>query len=259
MLPRGLCRQRGLPPSSLPCRYWNQLNEDLRILLERFDSETSDEAEVRNEAEATTSFLGMLLHWDREELEEKLAQRVQVSTRAVAKVLQAFDRLVQRNHKVMRALQGGRPNPGTRAPPLLESRLAGVGGQFQGPAPLESSAANYHHVWGPLSEATNQSWGRSCMFTADQSYARASFAVSEMLLLKVFLQNKGKAHTLRSVTAALVAWLPLMFATPNTRMSYVGFEVWNRARVSDQCVSSPVPPVRRSMSAAAGNAKGCCS
>ncbi|CAN7984835.1 unnamed protein product [Ixodes hexagonus] len=91
-------------------RYWNQLNEDLRILLERFDSETSDEAEVRNEAEATTSFLGMLLHWDREELEEKLAQRVQVSTRAVAKVLQAFDRLVQRNHKVMRALQGGRTN-----------------------------------------------------------------------------------------------------------------------------------------------------
>lgn len=92
-------------------RYWNQLNEDLRILLQRFDSETSDEAEVRNEAEATTSFLSMLLHWDREELEEKLAQRVQVSTRAVAKVLQAFDRLVQRNHKIMLALQGGRTGP----------------------------------------------------------------------------------------------------------------------------------------------------
>lgn len=88
-------------------RYWNQLNEDLRILLQRFDAETSDEAEGRNEAEATTSFLGLLLHWDREELEEKLAQRVQVSTRAVAKVLQAFDRLVQRNHKVMLALRGG--------------------------------------------------------------------------------------------------------------------------------------------------------
>lgn len=108
-------------------RYWNQLNEDLRILLERFDSETSDEAEVRNEAEATTSFLGMLLHWDREELEEKLAQRVQVSTRAVARVLQAFDRLVQRNHKVMRALQGGRPNPDGEVvdgpPPDLEESV----------------------------------------------------------------------------------------------------------------------------------------
>lgn len=87
-------------------RYWNQLNEDLRILLQRFDAETSDEYENRNENEATTSFLALLGQWDREELEEKLAQRVQVSTRAVAKVLQAFDRVVQRNHKIMLALKG---------------------------------------------------------------------------------------------------------------------------------------------------------
>ncbi|XP_076345539.1 E3 ubiquitin-protein ligase Bre1 isoform X3 [Tachypleus tridentatus] len=87
-------------------RYWNQLNEDLRILLQRFDAETSDESETKNENEATTSFVTQLSHWDREELEEKLAQRVQVSTRAVAKVVQAFDRIVQRNHKVMLALKG---------------------------------------------------------------------------------------------------------------------------------------------------------
>ncbi|XP_077557201.1 E3 ubiquitin-protein ligase Bre1 isoform X1 [Haemaphysalis longicornis] len=96
-------------------RYWNQLNEDLRVLLQRFDAEggweDEEAGEEPNEAEeATTSFLGMLLHWDREELDEKLAQRVQVSTRALAKLLQAFDRLVQRNHRVMLALhhqQGG--------------------------------------------------------------------------------------------------------------------------------------------------------
>ncbi|XP_076345556.1 E3 ubiquitin-protein ligase Bre1 isoform X14 [Tachypleus tridentatus] len=82
------------------------LNEDLRILLQRFDAETSDESETKNENEATTSFVTQLSHWDREELEEKLAQRVQVSTRAVAKVVQAFDRIVQRNHKVMLALKG---------------------------------------------------------------------------------------------------------------------------------------------------------
>ncbi|KAF8767715.1 E3 ubiquitin-protein ligase Bre1 like protein [Argiope bruennichi] len=87
-------------------RYWNQLNEDLRILLQRFDAETSDEYENRNENEATTSFLAMLGQWDRDELEEKLAQRVQVSTRAVAKVLQAFDRIVQRNQKIMLAVKG---------------------------------------------------------------------------------------------------------------------------------------------------------
>lgn len=29
-------------------RYWNQLNEDIRVLLQRFDAETSDEFENRS-------------------------------------------------------------------------------------------------------------------------------------------------------------------------------------------------------------------
>lgn len=29
-------------------RYWNQLNEDIRILLQRFDAETADESENRS-------------------------------------------------------------------------------------------------------------------------------------------------------------------------------------------------------------------
>lgn len=44
--------------------------------------------------------------WDKEELDEKLANRVQVSKRAVAKVIQAFDRLMQRNEKITLALKG---------------------------------------------------------------------------------------------------------------------------------------------------------
>jgi E3 ubiquitin-protein ligase BRE1 len=87
-------------------RYWNQLNEDLRVLLLRFDAETSDETENKNENEETTSFLRQLSNWDKEEMDENLKQRVQVSTRAVAKVLQAFDRIVQRNAKIMLALKG---------------------------------------------------------------------------------------------------------------------------------------------------------
>ncbi|XP_050531885.1 E3 ubiquitin-protein ligase Bre1 [Daktulosphaira vitifoliae] len=87
-------------------RYWNQLNEDIRVLLQRFDAETADEIESRNESEATTSFLVQLSTWDKEELDEKLAHRVQVSTRAVAKVIQAFDRLMQRNEKITLALKG---------------------------------------------------------------------------------------------------------------------------------------------------------
>ena len=44
--------------------------------------------------------------WDKEELDDKLANRVQVSKRAVAKVIQAFDRLMQRNEKITLALKG---------------------------------------------------------------------------------------------------------------------------------------------------------
>ncbi|XP_063973594.1 E3 ubiquitin-protein ligase Bre1 isoform X1 [Diachasmimorpha longicaudata] len=87
-------------------RYWNQLNEDIRVLLQRFDAETADESENKNESEATTSFLMQLSTWDKEELDDKLAHRVQVSKRAVSKVVQAFDRLSQRNEKITLALKG---------------------------------------------------------------------------------------------------------------------------------------------------------
>ncbi|XP_041977764.1 E3 ubiquitin-protein ligase Bre1 isoform X2 [Aricia agestis] len=87
-------------------RYWNLLNEDIRVLLQRFDAETADESENKNENEATTSFLMQLSTWDKEELDAQLANRVQVSKRAVAKVLQAFDRLQQRNDKIWRAIKG---------------------------------------------------------------------------------------------------------------------------------------------------------
>ncbi|XP_050678504.1 E3 ubiquitin-protein ligase Bre1 isoform X16 [Leptidea sinapis] len=96
-------------------RYWNLLNEDIRVLLQRFDAETADESENKNENEATTSFLMQLSTWDKEELDAQLANRVQVSKRAVAKVLQAFDRLQQRNDKIWRAIKGegeeGNPAP----------------------------------------------------------------------------------------------------------------------------------------------------
>lgn len=44
--------------------------------------------------------------WDKEELDDKLANRVQVSKRAVAKIVQVFDRLMQRNEKITLAIKG---------------------------------------------------------------------------------------------------------------------------------------------------------
>jgi len=85
-------------------RYWNQLNEDVRILLQRFDAETGDESEKDNEHESTKSFLSQLATWHKQELDEKLANRVQVSQRAVAKIIQVFDHMMQRNEKVSQAI-----------------------------------------------------------------------------------------------------------------------------------------------------------
>lgn len=91
-------------------RYWNQLNEDIRVLLQRFDAETADELENKNEMEATTSFLTQLSTWDKEELDDKLANRVQVSKRAVAKIVQVVDRLMQRNDKLALSIKNGAPD-----------------------------------------------------------------------------------------------------------------------------------------------------
>lgn len=59
-----------------------------------------------DENEVTTSFLTQLSTWDKEELDDKLANRVQVSKRAVAKVVQVIDRLMQRNEKFTMILKG---------------------------------------------------------------------------------------------------------------------------------------------------------
>merc|ERR1712110_558071 len=87
-------------------RYWNQLNEDMRILLQRFDAETGDEEEKNEESEATTSFLNQLATWHKQELDEKLASRVQVSQRAVGKIIQVFDHVIQRNERLSKAIGG---------------------------------------------------------------------------------------------------------------------------------------------------------
>ncbi|XP_053683626.1 E3 ubiquitin-protein ligase Bre1 isoform X2 [Sabethes cyaneus] len=102
-------------------RYWNQLNEDIRVLLQRFDAETADESENKNENEVTTSFLMQLSTWDKEELDDKLANRVQVSKRAVAKIVQVFDRLMQRNEKITLAMKGESDDSDANVPDIDET------------------------------------------------------------------------------------------------------------------------------------------
>jgi E3 ubiquitin-protein ligase BRE1 len=54
----------------------------------------------------TTSFLVQLSTWDKNELDENLTNRVQISKRAVGKIIQVFDRLMQRNDKVLQFVRG---------------------------------------------------------------------------------------------------------------------------------------------------------
>uniref|UniRef100_A0A915KCW5 E3 ubiquitin protein ligase n=1 Tax=Romanomermis culicivorax TaxID=13658 RepID=A0A915KCW5_ROMCU len=74
-------------------RHWNRLDEDVRLLLQRFDSETDVEGE-----------------WDREELDRELTQRVEFSKRDIAKLVKAFDRISQRNAKLTQIMRDVKEN-----------------------------------------------------------------------------------------------------------------------------------------------------
>lgn len=82
------------------------MNLKIKVCLFSQQTRITNKNLCTDENEATTSFLMQLSSWDKEELDEKLANRVQVSKRAVAKVIQAFDRLMQRNEKITMALKG---------------------------------------------------------------------------------------------------------------------------------------------------------
>lgn len=85
-------------------RSWNKFDEEVRILLQRFDNETSIEEEIATESKETKSFLANISHWENEEIEEKLQQRVDFSRRALAKLVQVFDHLMQRNEKIAKTI-----------------------------------------------------------------------------------------------------------------------------------------------------------
>merc|ERR1712045_984688 len=75
------------------------------------DAETGDEEEKNEESEATTSFLNQLATWHKQELDEKLASRVQVSQRAVGKIIQVFDHTIQRNERLSKGIRGDDDTP----------------------------------------------------------------------------------------------------------------------------------------------------
>ena len=60
---------------------------------------------VPDESPAVTTFLTLLSQWDKPEIEEKMRQRVEFSKRAIGKLLQAYDRILQHNEKLWEAIK----------------------------------------------------------------------------------------------------------------------------------------------------------
>ncbi|CDS42733.1 E3 ubiquitin protein ligase Bre1 [Echinococcus multilocularis] len=69
-------------------RYWNQLDEDCLLLLQRCEVDVDEK--VSNSAE---SFLKQLASWEKEEVPEKLQQRVHFSKRIIARLLNSLEKL----------------------------------------------------------------------------------------------------------------------------------------------------------------------
>jgi E3 ubiquitin-protein ligase BRE1 len=96
-------------------RYWTQLDEDLRFILERFDCNTSIELldsdgssvtssnsgtnkiisvnkENQSSNQSLRNFLAKLKEWDKVDLEENLKERVKFTTQTVSKLVSNYDR-----------------------------------------------------------------------------------------------------------------------------------------------------------------------
>jgi E3 ubiquitin-protein ligase BRE1 len=74
-------------------RYWTQLDEDVRLLLDRFDIANKSDANSCS-TESVKNFLNKLCDWDKLEIDDKLKDRVKFTTQSVAKLIGIFDKSV---------------------------------------------------------------------------------------------------------------------------------------------------------------------
>ena len=79
-----------------------------------------------DEGEAVTAFVALLSTWDKEEIDQKLSQRVEFSKRAIGKLLQAYDRLLQRNGRIFNAMKEKEDEEITKETPLDDDENEGV-------------------------------------------------------------------------------------------------------------------------------------
>lgn len=91
-----LLQNRKLADDSKLCiidRYWTQLDENLRLMLERFDNTSENSsAEMKPTSSNVRNFLAKLNDWDKVEIEDNLKDRVKFTTQTVSKLITNYDR-----------------------------------------------------------------------------------------------------------------------------------------------------------------------
>ena len=73
-------------------RYWTQLDDDLRVLLERFNNSNKYEGANSSINTNVRSFLRQLNDWDKVEIEDKLKERVKFTTQSISKLILSYDK-----------------------------------------------------------------------------------------------------------------------------------------------------------------------
>jgi hypothetical protein len=73
-------------------RYWTQLDDDLRLLLERFDMNKYETTMNKSESTSVRCFLNKLNDWDKVEIEDKLKERVKFTTQSISKLILSYDK-----------------------------------------------------------------------------------------------------------------------------------------------------------------------
>ncbi|CAF1024231.1 unnamed protein product [Didymodactylos carnosus] len=87
------------------------LDEDIRRLLERFDTTVPMELE----REEVKSFIQQLNTWMRDDLDEHLKQRLDFSTKAIAKLVKIFDSLSEKYQRLFSSLNSSSPTTDSSA------------------------------------------------------------------------------------------------------------------------------------------------
>ncbi|XP_050426447.1 E3 ubiquitin-protein ligase Bre1-like [Adelges cooleyi] len=98
-------RKQSISDSNVLNRHWNLFDENMRILLQKFDHETTEAVKSGDDTDVASPYLYQLQTLDKDELDEKLTKRMDASLQSLLKVVEAFDKHMIRGQNIARAVK----------------------------------------------------------------------------------------------------------------------------------------------------------